>query len=1312
MDKDSDKALVRNGYTRHVENMRTYVNGGRKGVETSIKGNELVADEAAAMNGSSISCVGAVYYPERRCIYYLLGNSDGSHSRIVEWNKETETSTIVADDATLNILKFQTGTPIMGIAVIDGMLAWANPNTEPMIINIDRMKALPVDGFETDDVYLATRPPKNKPGMVLSNTLTSPTTQENNILEKMASFSYRWLYENGEYSVPAPFTEYAFYPEDFQYDYAQQANKGMVNRFNQVKLTLDTGSHRVKELQVLYREAESTELYLVGDYNKQGLGWSDNAQVVVEFDNNKLEAALSRLILRNYYSNVPHNAKNLLLIGRRLLLGDYTDNYDMVHQYFKRVEMDYRVDVVSLPNYLYDPELNPYPSLVPRKTVKSNRDVQVGFVYSEPYGRTSTVMLGTMKPTHIPAKNSPDQNYLQVTANHLPPAWATHYRFFVQVNKGAYDSILPNLFYEDGPFRWVKLEGADKNKVQEGDYLIVKSDTQGPMSRLVKTKVLEVKNQPQNFLQAEDVTSTIEELPGLYFKIRPEGDFRMDFDDLDQYELETYDSSRREYNNPIRNLSSFVSPAFFYGSGLNDATAGGTYTGSTDDRNRFIVEIDSVGGTDTFRWSDNNGSSWTAGVAITGAAQNLSNGITITFAATTGHTMSDRWTINARAEWSTLENGNSYGFFRINKKWDEQATDPEDEIIRNGARIKLEYFEYGRGNDSFVINNISSAEYANIQEWFYEEGIAAQIEAQCSLTFADHIHFMKGVIGLDGNATYITQDDANGITTICVRSKENGTALERVKTRAISSLLQATGYFPIAFETDGQREVDGIYFEVGKTYDIVNGYHQADVAGVPTDRNQNLSQPLVAKVDFFNAFSYGNSVESYKIRDDFNGRGMDNGVRTLGVSTEEFKETRRKASVTWSDVYDDEGIYNGLTSFFLSETNYIDMDEEDGAITGLVNSQGNVQIIQEHNIQLVPYLKNVIQDVQGGEIIGIAQNILDKRSARPYQGGKYGCQNRESVATDGFRTYFVDRERGVVCRLSIDGVTPATKNDMNYWFLESAKKNDGNLMVACFDVKTDEYLVGLVSANTDTRLSAGVEGSVMAFSEYSKGFPLFYTFNPDFMVSADDVLFSFRAGRLYEHERSETHNNFYGVQYQSKVVYVANDSFGVEKIAKAIRLHSNKPWTAIIQSRIATSRIAEDCFEKLESHYFASLGRNEDEAGGGQAEFGLGTYAMSDGQINVFRKPALLQYGDILVPQTTTGVPTITVVGIDDEGLIQTDQAGLNLPQQFFTFKKNAKVEGGSIRGDYFEVELINGDDDETWLASGALEIIPSMLTE
>lgn len=79
------------------------------------------------------------------------------------------------------------------------------------------------------------------------------------------------------------------------------------------------------------------------------------------------------------------------------------------------------------------------------------------------------------------------------------------------------------------------------------------------------------------------------------------------------------------------------------GSGLDDITVSGDFTGSGEVA--YKVAIDGTSTTNTFKWSDDGGLTWDATtVSMTGSAQTLNNGMTLTFAATTGHTLYDYWT--------------------------------------------------------------------------------------------------------------------------------------------------------------------------------------------------------------------------------------------------------------------------------------------------------------------------------------------------------------------------------------------------------------------------------------------------------------------------------------------------------------------------------------------------------------------------------------------------------------------------------------------------------------------------------------------
>lgn len=81
--------------------------------------------------------------------------------------------------------------------------------------------------------------------------------------------------------------------------------------------------------------------------------------------------------------------------------------------------------------------------------------------------------------------------------------------------------------------------------------------------------------------------------------------------------------------------------------GLDDLSSSGTYTGGSN--SDFVVRINSTGTPDTVQWGESGGVLSTP-VDITGAPQLMQNGVSFTFATTSGHTVNDEWVINVGEE--------------------------------------------------------------------------------------------------------------------------------------------------------------------------------------------------------------------------------------------------------------------------------------------------------------------------------------------------------------------------------------------------------------------------------------------------------------------------------------------------------------------------------------------------------------------------------------------------------------------------------------------------------------------------------------
>lgn len=98
-------------------------------------------------------------------------------------------------------------------------------------------------------------------------------------------------------------------------------------------------------------------------------------------------------------------------------------------------------------------------------------------------------------------------------------------------------------------------------------------------------------------------------------------------------------------NIPIQVFGTYIGTVTFTGAGLDDMEASGVYTGPT--AKTYRVRIDGTGDADTFEYSTDGGTTWSeTDIEITGEAQAIgSEGVSITFGAVTGHTLSEYWDI-------------------------------------------------------------------------------------------------------------------------------------------------------------------------------------------------------------------------------------------------------------------------------------------------------------------------------------------------------------------------------------------------------------------------------------------------------------------------------------------------------------------------------------------------------------------------------------------------------------------------------------------------------------------------------------------
>lgn len=224
----------------------------------------------------------------------------------------------------------------------------------------------------------------------------------------------------------------------------------------------------------------------------------------------------------------------------------------------------------------------------------------------------------------------------------------------------------------------------------------------------------------------------------------------------------------------------------------------------------------------------------------------------------------------------------------------------------------------------------------------------------------------------------------------------------------------------------------------------------------------------------------------------------------------------------------------------------------------------------------------------------------------------------------------------------------------------------------------------------------------LTYSEKSKGWTSFWSYIPDWMIKLNNRFYTIKNGQLYLHnEDTGVRNNFYGVQYDSKIKLYFNEINYDDKIFKNLVLEGNKPWGAVLSTNLANSTIKKEEFDQLESRHFAYMRKNEneDDLHGNTAQ-GIGVIASSVGTAITFLFVSeFVSVGDVLHQVNGINnevIGTITVIN----GLVITVDAIVTAPiNGLYSFsKKDARIEGGEVRGYYMEVELTNNDTDKVEL--------------
>ena len=223
--------------------------------------------------------------------------------------------------------------------------------------------------------------------------------------------------------------------------------------------------------------------------------------------------------------------------------------------------------------------------------------------------------------------------------------------------------------------------------------------------------------------------------------------------------------------------------------------------------------------------------------------------------------------------------------------------------------------------------------------------------------------------------------------------------------------------------------------------------------------------------------------------------------------------------------------------------------------------------------------------IQGWEV---SENIAYHSGCNPgYIKRTFDLSTSESWT---FRYTILSLDSGTV-NIVVDGVNGVVRNAPGT-YEDTFTTDVSNALVQFY--ATGVTALQIIQVYPELDLSTG---TTLAFNEDADKWVTYYSYIPEFMHKFLNSFFTFKNGRLWEHNVNEVRNNFYGEQFTSKIVFYCNLNPTEVKTYFSMRQKSNKVWSVPdieIPARYGKpegqkSRLKKGRFKSLQGDWFADF---------------------------------------------------------------------------------------------------------------------------
>lgn len=532
MNKDLDDRLLPQGEYRNALNIQVSKSESSDvGALENVLGNNTLVDFSAVTSNANVVCIGYLVSEANSCVFFfltdnkLINNPNGQYKPLA--SNFIVRSVISQGVATQNnvlvqgaYLNFWEGAPIYGVNLLEQLLFWTDNRNQPRKINVE-FALNSVNYYVIEDtISVAKYMPYNAPILweevtaniaanfpapftgfgvggyqttmqdVVSQQLPDGTTNnpyydsvyrgDPDYLEaKFVRFSYRFKFDDGEYSVFAPFTQECFIPQQDGYFLFPDQNDAtgdvdnndmsaayrstivdfMENKVNELTLLIDmpvngdpafpattllntTDYFKITEIEILFKESDGAAVLVVDTISAAEIKAQTSPFVSPQtntfqyvYSGTKPFRTLPEDQLTRVYDKVPVKALGQEVISNRVVYSNFqtkhtppsTLNYNVgtsPKQGFDVTTLndnpvEWRTSIVEYPNH----------------TLKQNRNYQAGFVLSDRFGRTTSTLLSNAATTSAGSLSKLSTVYSPYNDNTVDVGSWPGDALFVQVNE-------------------------------------------------------------------------------------------------------------------------------------------------------------------------------------------------------------------------------------------------------------------------------------------------------------------------------------------------------------------------------------------------------------------------------------------------------------------------------------------------------------------------------------------------------------------------------------------------------------------------------------------------------------------------------------------------------------------------------------------------------------------------------------------------------------------------------------------------------------------------------------------------------------